>query len=152
MRGNDTGKGDTGRGDASDGGSGNVDTGDVNAGDGNTGNGRGRSERSDEEAALSERLLHLDRQLAEWQDREEERKEGGKGTAMSAFGQAWRLSSELVAGVAVGAVLGWVLDWWLSTSPWGMIVLLLLGFAAGVMNLLRATGSIRGSGSGSGRG
>ena len=51
-----------------------------------------------------------------------------------------RLSSELVAGVLVGAALGWGFDRLLSTSPWGLIVFLLLGFVAGVVNVMRAAG------------
>lgn len=39
-----------------------------------------------------------------------------------------------------GALLGWLLDRWLGTSPWGLMVLLLLGFAAGVFNVMRAAG------------
>jgi len=53
-----------------------------------------------------------------------------------------RLSSELVAGVAVGAALGWAFDYLLSTSPWGFIVFFLLGFAAGVINLMRVAGVV----------
>ncbi len=51
-----------------------------------------------------------------------------------------RLSSELVAGVVVGTILGWVFDRLLSTSPWGLIVFMLLGFVAGVMNVMRSAG------------
>jgi ATP synthase protein I len=46
----------------------------------------------------------------------------------------------LIAGVAVGAVIGWVFDRLLSTSPWGLIVFFLLGFAAGVINVMRSAG------------
>jgi ATP synthase protein I len=53
------------------------------------------------------------------------------------------LSTELVAGVLVGAAIGWLLDRWLGISPWGMIVFLLLGFAAGVLNVMRAAGVVR---------
>ena len=42
----------------------------------------------------------------------------------------------------VGAVIGWLLDRWLGISPWGMIVFLLLGFAAGVLNVMRAAGVV----------
>ena len=51
-----------------------------------------------------------------------------------------RLSSELVAGVLVGAALGWGFDRLLSTSPLGLIVFLLLGFTAGVINVMRSAG------------
>lgn len=53
---------------------------------------------------------------------------------------AFRLGSEFVAGVLVGAGLGWGVDYLLGTSPWGMIVFLLLGFGASIVNMLRAAG------------
>ena len=58
----------------------------------------------------------------------------------SAMARGFRLSTELVAGVIVGAMMGWLLDRWLGISPWGLIVFLLLGFAAGVLNVMRAAG------------
>ena len=66
-----------------------------------------------------------------------------QSTDMSGFARGFRLSSELVAGVAVGALLGWMLDRWLGISPWGLIVFLMLGFAAGVLNVMRAAGVVR---------
>lgn len=56
----------------------------------------------------------------------------------------FRLSSELVAGVAVGAAIGWGFDHLLSTSPFGFIAFLLLGFVAGVVNVVRTAGAGRG--------
>ncbi len=53
-------------------------------------------------------------------------------------GMAYRVVTELVAGILIGAGFGWVLDWWLGTSPWLLIVFFLLGTAAGFMNVLRA--------------
>jgi ATP synthase protein I len=53
-----------------------------------------------------------------------------------------KLSSEFIAGVLVGAGIGWVADQWLGTSPFGLIVFLLLGFVAGVLNVLRAAGVV----------
>ncbi len=68
---------------------------------------------------------------------------GRPGTdGMAGFGQALRLSSEFIAGVAVGAGLGWLIDRLAGTSPWGLIVFLLLGFAAGVLNVLRSAGMV----------
>lgn len=60
----------------------------------------------------------------------------------SGWGQAMKLSSEFIAGVIVGAGLGWFFDRLAGTSPWGLIVFLLLGFAAGVLNLLRSVGAV----------
>ena len=57
---------------------------------------------------------------------------------MSGFARGMRLSAELVGGVVVGFILGWLLDRWFGTSPWGLIVFLLLGFTAGVLNVMRS--------------
>ena len=56
----------------------------------------------------------------------------------------FRFSSELVAGVVVGAGIGWGFDRLLSTSPFGLIVFLLLGFVAGVVNVVRSAGAVPG--------
>ena len=56
----------------------------------------------------------------------------------------FRLSSELVAGVLVGALMGWGFDRLLSTSPFGLIVFVLLGFSAGVLNVIRSAGVAQG--------
>ena len=58
----------------------------------------------------------------------------------------FRLSSELIAGVIVGALLGWGFDRFLSTSPFGLIVFVLLGFIAGVVNVVRSAGVAQGKG------
>jgi ATP synthase protein I len=47
-----------------------------------------------------------------------------------------------VAAIIVGAALGWGTDQLFGTAPWGMIILLLLGFAAGVVNVIRATAEL----------
>src|SRR5438128_6797012 len=53
-----------------------------------------------------------------------------------------RIGIELVVAVAVATGLGWAIDRWLGTRPWGMIVLFFLGVAAGMMNVYRAVNSI----------
>lgn len=66
-----------------------------------------------------------------------------KETSSSAgYGQAMRLSSEFIAGILVGAGVGWGIDYLAGTSPWGLIVFLMLGFAAGVLNVMRAANLI----------
>jgi ATP synthase protein I len=101
-----------------------------------------------DEAALSARLTRLDQQLSHvTKDRAFEKSqaesEGQSAQARaSAMAVGLRLSSELVAGVLVGALLGWGFDRFLSTSPWGLIVFLLLGFTAGVMNVMRSAGAM----------
>src|SRR5579875_3733248 len=58
--------------------------------------------------------------------------------SQNALGLAFRISLELVVAVVVGAGIGWALDRWLGTRPWGMIVLFFLGIGAGLVNVYRA--------------
>jgi ATP synthase protein I len=106
--------------------------------------------RSDDEADLSARLQSLGQRLAhkEGAGRKTEAEPSSKSDP-SAIARGFRLSTELVAGVLVGAFIGWALDRWLGISPWGMIVFLLLGFAAGVINVMRAAGVASQPGQGS---
>ena len=101
---------------------------------------------SSDEAALSARLGSLEQRLSEIRG---SRKTGtdqsgdgsGDGAARaSAMAIGFRLSSELIAGVVVGALIGWGFDRLLSTSPFGLIVFVLLGFVAGVVNVIRSAG------------
>ncbi len=102
-----------------------------------------RQEPPDDEAQLSARLQRLGERLAT-ANRPSENGSGPRQTAdPSAFARGFRLSTELVGGVVVGAGIGWGLDRWLGTTPWGMMVFLLLGFAAGVLNVMRTAGVVR---------
>lgn len=95
-----------------------------------------------DEAALSARLKRLGERLDRVHlTRPSESSPGQRPAAdPSAIARGFRLSTELVAGVVVGAAIGWLVDRWLGISPWGMIVFLLLGFTAGVLNVMRAAG------------
>lgn|SRR5690606_7263894 len=54
------------------------------------------------------------------------------------MGRAFRLSSELLAALMVGSLLGWGCDKLFSVTPWGLLAGILIGFAAGVLNVARA--------------
>jgi len=106
---------------------------------GNGGNGRAHTD----EAALSARLRRLGEGLGQARDRTGAPSNGRgeeRATNASGYAKGFRLSSELVAGIVVGAGLGWLLDRFLGIAPWGLIVFVLLGFAAGVLNVMRAAG------------
>jgi ATP synthase protein I len=48
-----------------------------------------------------------------------------------------RMAAEMVGAVIVGGGIGWGLDWWLGSKPWLFLLFFLLGFAAGVLNVVR---------------
>lgn len=107
--------------------------------------GAGEKDRGAElpdEADLSARLKSLGQRLDQAGSvRNAETSFASRSAAdSSAFARGFRLSSELVAGVLVGAALGWLIDRWLGSLPWGMFVFALLGFTAGVLNVMRQAG------------
>ena len=84
---------------------------------------------------IRRRLDALEGKLAEAKGRRTSPQErAGQGKAM---GQALRLATELVAGVAVGGFIGWGLDQLFDTAPFLMVAFLGLGAAAGIMNVVR---------------
>ncbi|WP_273760078.1 AtpZ/AtpI family protein [Bartonella sp. ML70XJBT.G] len=66
---------------------------------------------------------------------EGEEKQGG-------IARAVKLSSEFLASIIVGVVLGLGFDKIAGSLPWGLVFFLFLGFAAGVLNILRSVGYI----------
>ena len=53
------------------------------------------------------------------------------------LGLAFRVSVEIVSAVAIGVGIGWLLDGWLDTTPWFLVVFVVVGFAAGILNVYR---------------
>ena len=111
-----------------------------------TNDGEEESKSSPDEAALSARLGSLEHRLSTLRDGRNIRTDqsdtgsGDSNARASAMAMGFRLSSELIAGVAVGALMGWGFDRLLSTSPFGLIVFVLLGFSAGVLNVVSSAG------------
>jgi ATP synthase protein I len=62
----------------------------------------------------------------------------GLAIERSRYGAAWRLSVELVAGLVVGAGMGWLLDNLFGTRPWLTVVFFFLGAGAGIRGVYRA--------------
>jgi ATP synthase protein I len=72
-------------------------------------------------------------------DREiEEKSTSNEGSRdMSVLARGMRIGTEFIAAILVGAGIGYLIDLGLNTSPWGLLILLLMGFAAGVVNVIR---------------
>lgn len=108
-------------------------------------NGRDDGSASSAEDDLSQRLSRLGTDLDAKRQAATPTSYDPKRAASdaSAMGFAFRLSAEFVAGVIAGGIVGWLLDRLIGTGPWGLIVCLLLGFCAGMLNLMRATGAVK---------
>jgi len=104
--------------------------------------GRETGSRATADSDLSARLKRLETQLDRKRESVPDRAQGFEqsSSGSSALGRAFRMSAEFMAGVIAGGGLGWLFDRWLGTSPWGLIVFLMLGFAAGIYNVMRASG------------
>ncbi|MFK7901591.1 MAG: AtpZ/AtpI family protein [Nitratireductor sp.] len=90
---------------------------------------------------LNERLASLEDKLNAREQAEEAKRSKGKSD-MTGFGNALRLSSEFISAILVGTGIGYLIDRLAGTTPWAMIVFLLLGFAAGVINVMRVAGKM----------
>ena len=49
----------------------------------------------------------------------------------------YRVGTELLAGLLIGAGIGWTLDQWVNTTPLFLIIFFILGGIAGIYNLWR---------------
>ena len=56
---------------------------------------------------------------------------------MSGMARGMRIGTEFIAAILVGAGFGYLIDLGLGTSPWGLLIMLLVGFAAGILNVTR---------------
>jgi ATP synthase protein I len=68
-------------------------------------------------------------------------------SAGAAMGLGFRIGLELVVAVFVGFAIGWAIDHWFGTKPWGLLVFLFLGIGAGLTNVYRV---VKGMGMGVG--
>jgi len=56
----------------------------------------------------------------------------------SSLGAALKLSTEMVAAVLVGSIIGFILDNWFDSKPWLTLVFFFVGAAAGILNVIRS--------------
>ena len=61
---------------------------------------------------------------------------GKKNT--SSLGTALKLSTEMVAAVLVGSIIGFILDNWFDSKPWLTVIFFFVGAAAGILNVIRS--------------
>ena len=56
----------------------------------------------------------------------------------SNLGNAFKISTEFVAAVVVGSIIGFILDNWFDSKPWLTIIFFIVGAAAGILNVIRS--------------
>ncbi|MCB1354073.1 MAG: AtpZ/AtpI family protein [Rhodobacteraceae bacterium] len=97
-----------------------------------------------EEESFSERMKALEHRI------HAARSSGGAPGKGSSAGEkytqsslAWRMVTELVAGMLLGLAIGYGLDSLFGTRPAFLVVFALLGFAAGVRTMIRTAEEVR---------
>lgn len=109
-------------------------------------NGRGGADQGnhgrgdDDDAALRARLSNLSKAL-EQQDHSSE-SNGIKvpdlsGASLGAANLGFRALVEFVSAIVVGTLIGWVIDKWAHTAPLFLVIFLLVGMVAGMVNIYR---------------
>ena len=61
-----------------------------------------------------------------------------KQSSSSNIGTAFKLSTEMVAAVIVGTIIGFILDNWFGTKPWLILIFFFVGAIAGILNVIRS--------------
>jgi ATP synthase protein I len=88
---------------------------------------------------ISDRLNDLSSRLAaEKSQKAKEEKPNMQYQSATGYSKGYRLISEFVAGILVGGLLGYGIDYAAGTLPLFLIVFLLAGFGAGILNMSRA--------------
>ena len=88
-----------------------------------------------------DRLKDLDAKLSAGRQRLQPQEPRRANASM--LGLDWRLTIEMLAGIGVGGFVGWWMDKVLGTEPIFMLVLLVLGMGAGLMNSVRTVNEMR---------
>ena len=103
--------------------------------------GSGRRQTSpDDKAAYQGRISDLGDRLGKVKAQREGERQADLDAEMRGRGMAYgmRMAAELVAAVIVGGAIGYGLDYWLGSKPWLFLLFFVLGFAAGVLNVVRS--------------
>lgn len=82
------------------------------------------------------RLASLDERLR--RAREDEAARGGvKHDGGRGYAQGNRVIAALIGSLVGSALIGWLIDRWFGTAPWGLIVMLFLGIAVAFRQIIR---------------
>ena len=83
------------------------------------------------------RIDALEQRLNAANEREEQRNRPQVQAADANYKLGNRVLAELLGGLLGGAVIGWVIDYFAGTSPWGLLVMLFLGIIVAFRNIIR---------------
>ena len=83
------------------------------------------------------RIDALDQRLKAARKREEERSKPQVQGADANYRMGNRVLADLLGGIGGGALIGWVIDRFAGTAPWGLLVMMFLGIIVAFRNIFR---------------
>lgn len=86
------------------------------------------------------RLDALDNRLREARRHEALRTGQVREDADRGYSQGNRVLAALIGSLVGSALIGWLIDRWFATAPWGLIVMLFLGIAVAFRQIIRISG------------
>jgi ATP synthase protein I len=98
-----------------------------------------------ERAEFEGRLSDLGGRLGRVKAQRDAAADADRDAEMRGRGMAYglRMAMDLVAAVFVGGFMGWGLDWVLGSRPRLLLLFFVLGFAAGILNVMRTYGRMQ---------
>lgn len=82
-------------------------------------------------------MTALEARLKAAREREEERNRPKSEGASADYRIGNRVLADLLGGLFGGFVIGWVIDTFAGTSPWGLLVMLAFGIIVAFRNIIR---------------
>ena len=83
------------------------------------------------------RIDALEGRLKAAREREEQRNKPQVQGADANYRMGNRVLAELLGGIGGGALIGWVIDRFVGTSPWGLLIMLFFGIVVAFRNIIR---------------
>ena len=71
------------------------------------------------------------------------RSKASKDAPSSKIGIAFKMSTEMVAAVVVGTIIGFILDNWFGTKPWLILIFFFVGVITGILNVFKTAKSMQ---------
>lgn len=91
-----------------------------------------------EKASEDSRLVSLEERLGRAEEAEAKRTAANAGPEADAnYRLGNRVLAELLGGMIGGALIGWVIDRFAGTAPWGLLGMLFLGIVVAFRNIIR---------------
>ena len=91
-----------------------------------------------EPIAEDARIDALEERLKAAREREDERNRSQVTGVDANYRSGNRVLADLLGGILGGLVIGWSIDYFAGTSPWGLLIMLFIGIVVAFRNIIRA--------------